>query len=108
MSYGLEMCSSFATVAVVRGYVELSVPCAVTVLVSRVEIHFNNIGPFLIRPVVFAHLRAPYHTEHLLLVLGFININSHYDFSSSKRMTFLFFQYLVSGVVFVVDKAVTR
>jgi hypothetical protein len=58
MSHGLEMCSSFATLAVVRGYVELSVPCAVTVLMSCVEFHFNNIDPFLIRPVVFAHLSS--------------------------------------------------
>jgi hypothetical protein len=31
---------------------------AVTKLMACVEFHFNNVGPFLIRPVSFSHLSA--------------------------------------------------
>jgi hypothetical protein len=38
--------------------VELSILSAVTQLPSCVEFQFNNIGPFIIRSVIFMHLRA--------------------------------------------------
>jgi hypothetical protein len=58
MSYVLEICSSFAAGIEVELQAELSASNAVTKLTSRVEFHFNNIGLFIIRPVIFAHLRT--------------------------------------------------
>jgi hypothetical protein len=44
----------------------LSVSRAVTELSSGVEIHFNNIVPFIVRSVTFAHIRGSWPTEQLL------------------------------------------
>jgi hypothetical protein len=57
MSYGLEMCSSFAAGTEV-GVERNSMSPERSELTSRVEFHFHNIGPFIIRPVIFAHLRV--------------------------------------------------
>jgi hypothetical protein len=58
MSYGLEICSSFAAGTEDEEYLELSVPSAVADLTSSVEFYFNNIGPFIIITVITAHPRA--------------------------------------------------
>jgi hypothetical protein len=53
MSYGLQMSSSFAAGTAGGRYAELSVSSAVTELTLCDEFHFNNNGPFIIRPVIF-------------------------------------------------------
>jgi hypothetical protein len=69
MSYGLEMCNSFAS-----GRAALSVSSAVAELASCVTLHFNNIGQFTVRPVIFARLRV----RVLLNSLSFICLSYKY------------------------------
>jgi hypothetical protein len=56
MSYGLEMCSSFATRTEDGGgerQAELSALSVVTELMSYIKFHFNNIGQFITRTAIF-------------------------------------------------------
>jgi hypothetical protein len=54
MSFGLELCRSFPARTKDGGYAELSVLSAVTESTSCVKFYFNNISPFIIRPVIFS------------------------------------------------------
>jgi hypothetical protein len=53
MSYGLEMCSRFATRTAVWVQAELSASTTVTELVSCVEFQSDNNDPFIIRSAIF-------------------------------------------------------
>lgn len=81
----LETCSSFADKS------EAQCLSAVTELALCIEYHFDNIGQFVIRPMIFVHLRAhdlsdnlclpnatvSHPTDHILYICHHKNFSCH-------------------------------